>query len=137
MLPWLLRIPGFLRSPLAFGGCFHDPRSLDREFQQRYIARLSKPGPAVDGALRFLRCMKFSRLDRFRDLHGDIRVPTLFVWGEDDPTFPEPLARQMAGQFPSVAGFHSIADGRLFYYAEQPRELATRVERFLAAARTS
>ena len=33
-------------------------------------------------------------------------MPTLFVWGADDPTFPEPRAREMVGQFPNVAGFH-------------------------------
>jgi haloalkane dehalogenase len=129
----LINLPGFLSSPLGFGGCFHDRRRIDGDFRERFILPLSRSGPAVDRVLRFLRCMKFARLDEFKTLHAELTMPTLFVWGAGDQTFPEPLARQMATQFPRVAGFHSIANGKLFFYDEQPAEVAAHIERFARA----
>ncbi len=133
VLPQLLRFPGFLASPMAFGGCFHDRRRISGVFRDRHIAPLLVPGPAVDGVLRFLRCMKFARLDEFRRLHRDLVPPTLFVWGADDPTFPEPLARQMSSQFTRVAGFHSLPRSKLFFYEEHPREVAALIEGFVTS----
>jgi haloalkane dehalogenase len=57
----------------------------------------------------------------------------IFIWGADDPTFPEPRAREMVPQFPNVAGFHSIAKAKLFVYEEHPQEVARLIDRFLAA----
>jgi pimeloyl-ACP methyl ester carboxylesterase len=59
-------------------------------------------------------------------------MPTLFVWGADDPIFPEPRARAMVSQFPNVAGFHAVAKAKLFFYEEQPREVAAYIEGFVS-----
>lgn len=129
----LLRLAAFRRSPLAFGGCFHDPALLDGVFHQRFVQPLIDVPGRMAGAMRFLRCMKFTRLDEFERLHRELTMPTLFVWGADDPTFPEPRARAMLGQFPNVAGFDAISEAKLFVHEEHPREVARRIERFLAA----
>jgi haloalkane dehalogenase len=131
MLRPLMRSLTFLKSPLAFGSCFHDARRIEGEFRERYIARLLNSRPALEDVLRFLRCMKFSRLDEFRALHAGLTMPTLFVWGADDPTFPEPQAREMATQLLNVTGFHSIAGAKLFFYEEQPRVVADFICRLL------
>ena len=81
--------------------------------------------------MEFLRRMKFTRLDEFKTLHARLTMPTLFVWGADDPTFPEPRAREMVPQFPNVAGFHSVRNAKLFVYEEQPEEVAGLIEPFL------
>ena len=81
--------------------------------------------------MEYLRRMKFSRLDEFRTLHGRLAMPTLFIWGADDPTFPEPRARDMVSQFPNVAGFHAVSDAKLFFYEEHPGEVAALIDRFL------
>ena len=128
----VLKWRAFRRSPMAFGGCFHDLNQLDGEFHQRYIEPLTTSSARIDGVMRFLREMKFTRLDEFKTLHGRLTMPTLFVWGADDPTFPESRAREMVGQFPNVAGFYSLRDAKLFFYEEQPEEVAALVERFLA-----
>jgi pimeloyl-ACP methyl ester carboxylesterase len=128
----LMKVPGFLGSSLAFGGCFHDPRHIEGAFRERYVAPLMTSDLRLEGALRFLRCMKFARLDQFRELHARLTMPTLFIWGADDPTFPEPRAREMVAQFPNVAGFHAVANAKLFFYEEQPREVAGCIERFLS-----
>ncbi len=129
----LLHSAAFRRSPLAFGGCFHDLGLLEGSFHERFIAPLLASPPRIQGALRFLRCMKFARLDEFERLHQKLAMPTLFVWDADDPTFPAARARAMLPQFPNVAGFHTIEDAKLFVYEEHPSEVAHRIEGFLGA----
>jgi len=134
ILRQVLKSRTFRRSPLAFGGCFHDLTRLDGEFHERFVEPLVTSKARIDGAMEFLRRMKFTRLDEFRALHGRLAMPTLFVWGADDPTFPEPGAREMARQFPNVAGFHSVRDAKLFVYEEHPAQVAGLIGQFLAGA---
>ena len=54
-------------------------------------------------------------------------------WGASDPTFPESRARQMVPQFPNVAGFHAIADARLFVHEERPAEVSALIGDFLSS----
>jgi pimeloyl-ACP methyl ester carboxylesterase len=127
----LLKYSAFRTSSLAFGGCFHDPTRIEGEFRTRFVEPLITSGTRMDGAMRFLRQMNFSRLDEFKRLHAELTMPALFVWGAEDPTFPEPRAREMAGQFPNVAGFHSIPTAKLFLYEEHPEEVARLIGEFL------
>ncbi|HLY37916.1 MAG TPA: alpha/beta hydrolase [Candidatus Binatia bacterium] len=126
----LLKLSAFRRSSLGFGGCFHDLGHLDGPFHARFVEPLLHAPGRLDGAMRFLREMKFARLDEFARLHRELTMPTLFVWGADDPTFPEPRARAMLPQFPNVAGFHALPDAKLFFYEEHPVELARLVRAF-------
>jgi pimeloyl-ACP methyl ester carboxylesterase len=126
----LLKSPTFRRTSLVFGNCFHDLDHLQGAFHQRFVEPLLTSGPRIDGAMRFLRCMKFTRLDQFETLHRKLTMPTLFVWGADDPIFPESRARAMTSQFPNVAGFHAFTKAKLFFYEEHPGEVATLIERF-------
>ena len=128
----LLKSSAFRRSSLAFGGCFHDPTRIDGDFGARFVDPLIASDARMDGAMRFLRRMKFSRLDEFKNLHRQLAMPALFIWGADDPTFPEPRAREMVAQFPKVAGFHSVPNAKLFLYEEHPEEVARLIDRFLA-----
>jgi pimeloyl-ACP methyl ester carboxylesterase len=127
----LLKLSAFRRSSLGFGGCFHDLGYLDGPFHARFVEPLLHAPGRLDGAMRFLREMNFARLDEFARLHRELTMPTLFVWGADDPTFPEPRARAMLPQFPNVAGFHALPDAKLFFYEEQPAELARLVRAFV------
>jgi pimeloyl-ACP methyl ester carboxylesterase len=131
VLQKFLRSSALRRSSLVFGGCFHDLTHLEGEFHRRFVEPLIGTDARMEGALQFLRRMKFSRIDKFHHLHGELTLPTLFVWGEDDPTFPEPRAREMARQFPNVAGFHTVKKAKLFVYEEHPQEVARHIERFL------
>jgi pimeloyl-ACP methyl ester carboxylesterase len=128
----LLRSRAFRRSPLAFGGCFHDLSHLDGPFHARFIEPLLTSRERIDGVTRFLREMKFKRLDEFQTLHGRLGMPVLFIWGADDPTFPEHRARQMLPQFPDVAGFHSLRAAKLFFYEEYPAEVAALIADFVS-----
>lgn len=127
----LLRSPAFRRSPLAFGGCFYDVARVEGDFHHRFVEPLVSSKERMDGAMRFLRRMKFARLDQFKQLHGRLSMPALFIWGANDPTFPETRAREMVTQFPQVAGFHSIAKAKLFLYEEHPQEVARLIQGFV------
>ncbi len=130
----VLRSRWFRRSPMAFGGCFHDLSYLNGEFHQRFIMPLLASPERMQGLMQFLREMKFTRLDAFNDLHRQLAMPTLFIWGADDPTFPEPRAREMAERFPHVRGFHSVPNAKLFFYEEHPREVARLIDQFVQAS---
>jgi pimeloyl-ACP methyl ester carboxylesterase len=128
----LLRSSAFRKSPLGFGGCFHDLSCLEGEFQRQFVQPLIVSHLRTEGALRFLRRMNFSRLDEFRTLHQELTIPTLFIWGASDPTFPATHAHKMVGQFPNVVGFHEIANAKLFVHAERPEQVAPLVAGFLS-----
>jgi pimeloyl-ACP methyl ester carboxylesterase len=127
----LLNSRAFRRSSLAFGGCFYDLTHLEGEFHTRYVEPLIYSKDRINGAMQFLRRMKFVRLDEFKTLHGQLTIPTLFIWGANDQIFPEPKAREMIPQFPQVAGFNSIANAKLFFYEEHPQEVARIIDGFL------
>lgn len=128
-----LRSRAYRRSPMAFGGCFHDLTLLDGGFHARFVAPLIAAPARIEGAMQFLRQMKFTRLDEFARLHGELKMPVMFVWGADDPTFPCDRAHAMIAQFPHVAGFHEVARAKLLVYDEKPDEVADQVAQFNAA----
>jgi pimeloyl-ACP methyl ester carboxylesterase len=130
-----LRSRAVRRTPLVFGGCFYDLRHLDGEFHTRFVEPLLTSDARMEGALRFLRQMKFERLDEFQRLHGQLAMPTLFVWGANDPTFPLRRARDMVAQFPNAAGFHEVQSAKLFLYEERPEEVSRLIGSFLSGAR--
>jgi pimeloyl-ACP methyl ester carboxylesterase len=118
---------------MALGSCFHDLSLLDGPFHAQFIVPLIGAPGRIAGAMRFLRCMEFKRIDAFAALHRELAMPTLFIWGADDPTFPVVCARAMSAQFPNVAGFHEIARTKLFLQEERPAEVAAHIARFCEA----
>jgi pimeloyl-ACP methyl ester carboxylesterase len=130
----VLKSAAFRRSSLAFGGCFHDLGRLEGDFHRRFVEPLIVSADGLDGVREFLRRMQFTRLDEFESLHRRLSMAVLFVWGADDPTFPEREARAMVGQFPNVAGFHLVPDAKLFVHEERPEEVARHIARFVSPA---
>ena len=128
----LLKWRMFRRSSMVFGGCFHDLTHLDGDFHRQFVEPLLTSDTRIAGAMQFLRRMKFARLDEFKHLHQQLTIPTLFIWGADDPTFPEPRARAMLTQFPNVAGFHTMANAKLFVHEEHPQEVARLIDHFVS-----
>ena len=131
----MLRFRALRRSGLGFGGCFADLSRLDGDFHHTFVEPLITSAARREGALVFLRQMKFSRLDEFRHLHRQLTIPTLFIWGAEDPTFPVERARAMLPEFANVAGFDAIAQAKLLVHMEQPDEVARRIGEFLVAVR--
>jgi len=125
----------FRRSAMGFGGCFVDLDLIEGDFAELFLAPLAASREKLRNAFRFLVGMKFDRLDRFAELHGKLLMPVTFLWGADDPTFPEARARAMASQFPNVSGFHSIPKGKLLVHEERPTEIARATMEFVERLR--
>lgn len=116
----LLRQRWFRRSPLGLGGCFVDHDLLDGDFHARFIAPLLASPRRMQGSLNYLRGIGWDVVDGMREVHGRLRMPVQLLWGSDDPTFPLPLGRAMATQFPTPAAFVPIPRSALLPHEEQP-----------------
>jgi pimeloyl-ACP methyl ester carboxylesterase len=127
----MLASRALLRSGMGFGGCFENLDLIDGEFTELFLAPILASHDRLESMFRFLMEMQFTRLDQFRELHARLTMPVGFIWGAADPTFPEPLARAMAAQFPNVAHYWSIPKGKLFVHEEQPDVVTGRVLEFL------
>ena len=121
---WLLARPVFRRSPMGFGGCFHDPSRLDDDFVARYVAPVVASARRHEGLVRYLRGIDWALVDRLGEINAAVRCPVRLVWGADDPTFPVERARRMATQFPRSAGIAEIARARFLVHEERPTEVA-------------
>jgi len=129
----LLRSRAYLRSAAGFGGCFVNRSLIDGEFWQHYINPLVRSRRRVVGYSRYLCGFDWKENDALADRHASIRSPVLFVWGADDPTFPEPFGRKLAGQFPNCSGFHVVPGTKLLPHEERPEEVLQHVDSFLRA----
>jgi haloalkane dehalogenase len=127
----LLGMRAFLRSGMGFGGCFVDLDLIDGEFRRHVVEPLVRDPRRLDGMKRYLRGIDWALVDGFATRHRDLRQPTLFVWGEDDPTFPVALGREMSRQLPACAGFVAVSGARLLVHEERPAEVGRAALAFL------
>jgi haloalkane dehalogenase len=134
VLQRLLASRRICRSAMGFGGCFETLDLIDGEFAELFLSPLMSSRARIASMSRFLACMKFARIDEFKELHRRLTMPVAFIWGAADPTFPETIARAMVAQFPHVAHFWSIPKGKLLVHEEQPDTVAELLIRFLTGA---
>ena len=127
----LARSRRYIRSSMAFGGCFTDPARLDGEFHDQFVAPIVQSAQHRDGIRRYLLGAKWEPVDGLRTLHARIEIPVRFVWGRDDPTFPLEDARPMLAQLPN-ADLVEIPDARLLPHEEQPDAVLDAVANFLS-----
>ena len=120
----------FLRSPMGFGGCFNDMRSIEGDFREHAIEPLIRSRQRREGMRRYLLGAQWEPVDALAHDHMRIKMPVNLIWGVDDPTFPVDLARSMVQQFPD-ARLTEIRGGRLLVHEEKPVEVARAVVDFL------
>ena len=128
----MLRSRRFRRSPMAFGGCFESLDYIDGEFVRLFVQPIVESRKRLAGMFQFLEEMGFERLDELAHLHGQLTMPTAFLWGDADPTFQEKDARQMARQFPNVQSFRTLPNAKLFFYEEHPEAVTHWLIEFIA-----
>ncbi len=130
---WLMRLPGaafifrlqlrlkwFVRSGMGFGGCFSNLDLLEGEFHQQFIGPYIHSRHRTEGMARYLMGIPWDVVDGMAQRHRELRMPVLLIWGEDDPTFPITLAREMAGQFHDCRGLIAIPQAKLLPHEEKP-----------------
>lgn len=118
------------RSPLVLGGCFSDLDHIQGDFAE-IIGVLFADDALMANALTMVRNFDHDLVDSLSSVHADLRMPTLLIWGEDDPFFPVDKARVMAGQFGGETRFEVIADAKLFVHEEHPTRFAAVTRDFL------
>lgn len=118
------------RSALGFGGCFQDIDFIDGEFGDLFVRPLLASNSRLLQMFRFLKEMRFSRIDEFKYLHGKLEMPVALLWGAADPTFGVERAAEMATQFPNLRDFSEVPGAKLFFYEEQPELVADWIREF-------
>lgn len=130
----LLRSRRLRRSGLGFGGCFFDRSRIDdADFLAGTVAPLLASDRRLAGAQRYLAGIDWGLVDGLAQRHAEIAAPVLFVWGEDDPTFPIGRARAMTAQLRDCRGLVAIPRARLLVHEERPDAVADAAVPFLSA----
>ena len=124
------------RSPLTFGGCFCDVELVEGDFRAHVIDPMVKSKRWVHGQALTLRGINWSAVDRLEEIHPQIRVPTLVVWGTDDLYFPIDEGRKVAAQI-AGAKLVEVPGTRLLLHEEKPAEVARAVLEFTEGMRAT
>lgn len=111
---------------------FHDPTKADARFRERYSASAEIAG-FRRAVLESLRHFPLHGLQREIGLVAAANIPTLIVWGAEDPIVPLDVYRKLRVLIPKSHGF-VIHDARHMPHAERPELFAPNVGRFLATA---
>lgn len=128
----LLASRTFRRSPMGFGGCFRDRSLIEGEFHREVVEPLLRDPQRMEGLRRYLLGAQWPPVDALAAEHARLAMPVLLLWGADDPTFPLPLARRMATQFPD-ARVAEVPGARLLVHEEKPQAVVREVLAFLRA----
>ncbi len=131
----LLRSRAFRRSSAGFGGCFTDLSRIDGEFYDLFVAPLIASKIRTSGQIHYLKGIDWNLVDAFKTEHAKITVPTLLIWGEDDPVFPVREASRMVEQLPNCKGFETVPKAKLFVHEENPEAVARIALAFFHAQR--
>jgi pimeloyl-ACP methyl ester carboxylesterase len=133
-LAWIAGRPRLRRNPLVLGDAFVDRSLLDGEFDEFFLQPLHRSRPHRDAAIRLLRSFDHQHIRDLGELHRQIDVPVLLVWGEQDRFFPVQWARDMVADFPD-ARLEVIKGAGLFSHEERPAEVAAALLPVLTATR--
>lgn len=117
----LMRSTWFIRSTMGMGEFYSDPGLFnDAAYIDPYIKPLIASSKRMAGALAYLRGIEWKVVDGMRQSHSTIKADTLFLWGEDDQTFPVKMAEEMCAQLNSQTTFVRIRNAALLPHEEKP-----------------
>jgi pimeloyl-ACP methyl ester carboxylesterase len=131
----LLRSDRYVRSSLCLGAFYSEKRRFDEPGAvAAYVDPVIASARRADGMLRYLRGIEWNVVDRLRDDHARITAPVLFLWGEDDRTFPVSQGERMAAQLGGPTRFERIAHASLMPHEERPDAVLAHLTPFLEVA---
>jgi pimeloyl-ACP methyl ester carboxylesterase len=129
----LLRSQTFLRSGMGFREFYSDRRLFDdRTRLARYVDPLVGSPRRTDGMLRYLGGLTWDEVDSLSRRHAELKMPVLFLWGEDDRTFPVDRAEPMVRQLGGPTRFVRIPHASLMPHEERPDFVLEQLVPFLA-----
>lgn len=119
-------------SKFVFGGTLADRDLLDGEFRRLFIEPLISDRAMTQNALALLRSYTPAQVDELRDVHPQLKMPILAIWGRRDPFFPIAEAEAMMEQFAGPTEFVVFDEARLFVHEDEPARFAAQTDAFLA-----
>lgn len=122
-LGWVAAQPRIRRNEFVLGGAFADRSLLDGEFDEFFLRPLHESREHREAAVRILRSFDQQYVRDLAQLHRRITGPVQLVWGDQDPFFPLPWAREMVSTF-ADARLAVIPGAGLFSHEERPAEVA-------------
>ena len=127
-----LRSSFFLQSSMGFGQFYSDSRLFkNRGNLAPYVDPLIGSPRRLLGSLNYLKGIDWKAVDGFGEGHAKIRADVLFLWGEDDKTFPIHLAMEMCQQFKCNVDFMPLLSASLMPHEEKPRDVLQHLIPFL------
>lgn len=128
----MLRSKLLQRSGAGFGQLYTDKRLLNEPtFLPPYLDPILNSARRMEGFLSYLKGIEWNVIDQFEYTHKDIQADTLFLWGENDKTFPIIEARKMLLQFAQPAELVPLS-ASLLPHEEKPVDALDHISRFLA-----
>lgn len=123
---------GFVaRTPLILGGTVYDKSLLDGELRTNLLDPILADDDAMTNVVAMIRAFSFDDIDDLAAVHRNLKMPTLLVWGDEDPFFPVEKARDMVEQFGGPTEFVSIPQCKLLVHEEYPQRFAELTRAFV------
>ncbi|MGB1206049.1 MAG: alpha/beta fold hydrolase [Chitinophagales bacterium] len=128
----LFRQSWFVKSPMGLKELYSDKSMLNNKSNiVPYLNPVINSQQKAIGAFRYLKGIDWQLIDDFKSLHKKITANVLFLWGEDDKTFPIGLGKEMAKQFTCHVDFVTIKKASLLPHEEKPEVVVREILRFL------
>lgn len=115
-----MRIRANRRLPIAYGWL---AKRMPREVEDAFVAPVIRDKGIRRDATSFLKAANKKDLMATADRFGEIDIPVLLAWGEDDKAFKLDLAERMERDIPN-AKLVRIPDSYTFVSLDQPERLA-------------
>ena len=123
----------FRQSGAGFGGCFADKALIEGDFKTIFVDPVVASARRAEGLSRYLLGIDWSVVDGMASEHARVTMPTLMIWGAEDPVFPVEDAAVIERQLPDCRGFVKVPEAKLFVHEEKPAEVARHTREFLLA----
>lgn len=131
----LLKSSLFIRSSMGLGQFYSDTSMFNVSTNVLpYINPLTQSSKKMHGMLSYLKGIEWPVVDELFNRHKEIKSNILFLWGEEDKTFPVALAEKMCSQFTCEYRFVRIANASLMPQEEQPDAILGSLIPFLRGA---
>lgn len=135
-IPFIIRVlfrqKWFIKSSMGLKELYSDKSMLSEKINiGPYLNPVINSHHKTIGVFRYLKGIDWKLVDSFKELHGRINANVLFLWGEDDKTFPIKLGKKMSEQFNCKLKFVTIKKASLLPHEEKPIEVINEILAFL------
>jgi len=129
----LLKIDYVVKSPLLLNQFYSDKKLLNQENLDPYLVPLRNSKHRMMGMLNYLIGIEWSIVDGFEQNHRKIKANTLFLWGEDDKTFPVRFIEPVISRFICRCKLIKIQGASLMPHEERPDQVVAAIAEFINA----